>query len=63
MEIKSTYYQRGALNFCSFILGVEFKGNVESFREVHEFLDKYLEKARETNDILEGAYEKAYINM
>lgn len=62
MAINSTYYQRSAVNFCSYILGIEFTGNIQSFKEVSDFLDKYLDDAKLKEKTAKEAYEKAYTN-
>lgn len=42
----TTERQKAAVNFCEEVLDVTFKGNINNFNEVSEFLSIYLDQAK-----------------
>lgn len=42
----TTKRQKAAINFCEEVLNISFKGNIDNFNEVSEFLGTYLEQAK-----------------
>lgn len=51
----TTKRQKAAVNFCEEVLNVTFKGNINNFNEVSEFLSIYLDQAKViANDAIES---------
>lgn len=46
--MKSTERQKAAVHFCEQWLNIEFEGNIENFRECSNFLNNYLQFAKQT---------------
>lgn len=57
---KSTKKQQEAVKYCEEWLYIEFDGNIEDFNDCSQFLDIYLEEAKQTEMELRCEYE-AYI--
>lgn len=57
---KSTKKQQEAVKYCEEWLYIEFDGNIEDFNDCSQFLDIYLEEAKQTEMELRCEY-KAYI--
>lgn len=58
--IKSTEKQRKAVKYCEEFLYIEFEGNIMSARDCSEFLNLYLEEAKDRERELYCEYS-AYI--
>lgn len=56
----TTRRQKAAVNFCESVLNITFKGDINNFDEVSEFLSEYLEQAKV---IAEDAIESYYSNF
>lgn len=56
----TTKRQKAAVNFCEQVLDISFKGDIDNFNEVSEFLSEYLEQAK---IIAEDAIESYYSNF
>lgn len=57
---KSTERQRAAVHFCEQWLKVEFKGDINNFSQVSDFLSLYLEEAKDMYEDARCEYE-AYL--
>lgn len=56
----TTKRQKAAVYFCETWLNIEFKGDINNFKQVSDFLGEYLEDAKYTAMEIECEY-KAYI--
>lgn len=56
----TTKRQKAAINFCEVVLNVTFKGDIDNFNEVSEFLSVYLEQAK---IVAADAIESYYSNF
>lgn len=61
LENMTTKRQKEAVHFCEKWLQIKFKGDINNFKQVSNFLSKYLEDAKWTVIEIACDYE-AYIN-
>lgn len=52
----ATKRQRKNIEFCEQVLYVSFEGDIENEDDVEEFLDAYLEEARQTHYEIKNEY-------
>ena len=58
--MKSTTKQRNAVEYCEQWLCIEFEGNINDFDDCFDFLELYLDEAKQTERELACEYE-AYV--
>lgn len=56
----TTKRQKAAVNFCETWVRVKFDGDIDNFKEVSNFLSKYLDEAK---NIAEDAVASYYSNF
>lgn len=56
----TTGEQKLAVKFCEDILIVKFRGDINNFQEVSDFLSEYLEKAKTTFLDIMCSYDPIY---
>lgn len=42
----TTEKQVSAVDFCEYMLGIPFEGDIDNYKEVSDYLSKYLSKAK-----------------
>ena len=56
-----TNKQKAAVHFCEQWLNITFEGDIEDKNQVSEFLEEYLQEAKNIYNEIKYEYEEAYL--
>ena len=57
----TTDKQKAAVHFCEQWLNITFEGDIEDKNQVSEFLEEYLQEAKNIYNEIKYEYEEAYL--